>query len=142
MNVSMNFCKTRREVSMINTSKACRLTGLHLQSKAGLYLNHRIELIYSNINYVFYTKEFKSQLDSMRGKKCRNKISKWIYRLKDRFPGNPGMWERIKGCKNMAVYELKPEPYRVAVLIVGGRFCLCLQLWRVDKKAGERRERR
>lgn len=68
-----------------------------------------------------------------------HRVMKHIQRLSDGFPNKPEKWERIKTCRDVSLFELKPKPYRVAVL-VWNNFCLCLHLWKVEKGSSRRKQ--
>ena len=90
---------------------------------------------------MFYTKEFETQIEGIEDKKGLKKIISWLDRLACRTPDKPYMWQKIKGCKDINLYELKPRPYRIAVLVVNGRFCLCLYIWKVEKDTSCKKRR-
>ncbi len=92
-------------------------------------------------NRIFYTSHFNRLVVkvSKKDKKAFLKVMAWLNKLSERFPNRPEMWERVKRCTDVELFELKPKPYRVA-LLVKGNVCLCLHLWRVQKGGGRRKE--
>ena len=100
----------------------------------------RLEVV-GDANQVYYTSHFEKLVDNLnkKDKGGAKKVMAWLNRLSERFPNKPEMWERIKRCTEVELFELKPKPYRVAVL-VRGNICLCVHLWKVEKGKGSKKE--
>lgn len=93
------------------------------------------------VNRIYYTSHFARTVDKLSGRdrKGAHKVVAWLNKLSERFPNKPEMWEKIRRCKDIELFELKPKPYRVAVL-VRGNICLCVHLWKVERRKGRKKE--
>jgi len=94
----------------------------------------------------FYEKEYsiyildkvEKEILNIKDVKAQKKILQSLKRLTARIPNKPEMWEAIKGCEGINVYELKPKPYRLGCY-KSGRYILVVHIWRVQKGKGSKK---
>ncbi len=89
---------------------------------------------------IFTLKRVEKYIDAIKDKKVKQRIIQYLVRLGDRIPNKPEQWERIKACKRVKAFELKPRPYRLGCYVFEDAI-LVVHVWRVQKNRSVDKDR-